>query len=110
MSRVSEVKRPLLRLNKKPPAPIEPLIVTFGQRRAIVKPVDRKTRYVCLVMGKKRGPTKIHKSLDSARKEAGRLVAENRENHCFVLHIVESAKVDWTGTKRAPKPKQQLQA
>ncbi len=102
-----QLKRPLLKLQKRKPVEkgSEPLIVSHGQRRAIVKPVDRKTRFMCIVMGKKRGPTKIHKSLESARKEAGRIVAQTGERHCFVVHIVESAKVDWTGTKRAPKAK-----
>lgn len=88
-----QLKRPLLRLQKRKSVESVPLIVTNGRRQAIVKPVGRKSRYMCIVMGRKhRGPTKIHTSLQKARREAGRIVAEANEYHCFVVHIVESAK------------------
>lgn len=83
-------RRPTLSLKKKES---EPLIVSHGRRRAIVKPVKRKERYLCIVMGRRHhGPTKIHTSLKKARLEAGRIVAQAKESHCFVVHIIESAK------------------
>jgi hypothetical protein len=71
----------------------EPVVVEGSKRRAVVKAVRRRRRFVCVVMGKERtGPTKIYNGIKRAEAEAGRLVAEGIAEHVFVVRIIASAK------------------
>ena len=80
--------RTLLRLPNKEPQ---------SKRVAVVGPVRRTTRYMIHTYGKdgklRRTWSKIYGNLAVAKEAARQLVESGRADHCFVLHIVESAKL-----------------
>lgn len=67
------------------------------EREAIVAPVRRTSRYMIHSYGKdgrlRKTWPKIHGKLEHAEMAARQLVESGRADHCFVLHIIESAKL-----------------